>query len=250
MKWQIKSLFTIIAFFNPIYSSNFSIDDIILKTNEEFEKVSDFQAKMTVSLDVPGLRMPKKEYRAYYKRPNKFKATTKGFGVLPNTGLFTSPKDNFDNLKDLIINKDKIKIGNNQIMISGTLIMDSLKAKFPNEYAKLSFNPIVDVVVDTSKWLINSVTSRIDTLKLFQINNYYELYEDKYYLPSTSTVEYFIKDMKLANWLKDDMPSLIGADQQMNKGEDIIRGMITVRYSDYMINRDLPDYIFKKRLDD
>ena len=72
MKWQIKSLFTIIAFFNPIYSSNFSIDDIILKTNEEFEKVSDFQAKMTVSLDVPGLRMPKKEYRAYYKKPNKF----------------------------------------------------------------------------------------------------------------------------------------------------------------------------------
>ena len=42
------------------------------KANEEFEKVSDFQAKMTVSLDVPGLRMPKKEYRAYYKRPNKF----------------------------------------------------------------------------------------------------------------------------------------------------------------------------------
>ena len=117
MKWQIKSIFTIIAFFNHIFSSNFSIDDIILKTNEEFEKVSDFQAKMTVSLDVPGLRMPKKEYRAYYKRPNKFKATTKGFGVLPNTGLFTSPKDNFDNLKDLIINQDKVKIGNNKIIV-------------------------------------------------------------------------------------------------------------------------------------
>ena len=181
MKWQIKVLLTITTLFNLIYSSNLSIDEIVLKANEEFEKVSDFQAKMTVSLDVPGLRMPKKEYRAYYKRPNKFKATTKGFGVLPNTGLFTSPKDNFDNLKDLIINEDKIKIGNNQIMVSGTLIMDSLKAKFPNEYAKLSFNPIVDVVVDTSKWLINSVTSRIDTLKLLQINNYYELYENRYF---------------------------------------------------------------------
>ena len=189
MKWQTKSLLTITTLLNFLYSSNFSIEEIILKTNEEFEKVYDFQAKMTVSLDVPGLRMPKKEYRAYYKRPNKFKATTKGFGVLPNTGLFTSPKDNFDNLKDLIINQDKVKIGNNQIMISGTLIVDSLKAKFPNEYAKLSFNPIVDVVVDTSKWLINSVTSRIDTLKLFQIKNYYEFYENKYYLPSTSTVE-------------------------------------------------------------
>ena len=247
MKCKIKGLLTITTLFNFIYSTNLSIDEIVLNANEEFEKVSDFQAKMTVSLDVPGLRMPKKEYRAYYKRPNKFKATTKGFGVLPNTGLFTSPKDNFDNLKDLIINEDKIKPGNNQIMISGTLIMDSLKAKFPNEYAKLSFNPIVDVVVDTSKWLINSVTSRIDTLKLFQINNYYELYENKYYLPSTSTVEYFIKDMKLANWLKDDIPSLIGADQQIAKNQDIVRGMITVKYSDYLINKKLPDYIFKKK---
>ena len=247
MKLQLKILFITSVIFNNLLSSNHLINKIILKTHEEFEKVSDFQAKMTVNLDVPGLRMPKKEYRVYYKRPNKFKANTKGFGVLPNTGLFTSPKDNFDNLKDLIINQDKVKIGNNQIMISGTLITDSLKAKFPNEYAKLSFNPIVDVVVDTTKWLITSVTSRIDTLKLFQINNDYELYENKYYLPSISKVEYFIKDMKLANWLKDDIPSMIGADQQIAKGQDIVKGMITVKYSDYLINKNLPDYIFKKK---
>ena len=150
-------------------------------------------------------------------------------------------------IEPYVVIGSKVKIGNNRIMISGTLIVDSLKAKFPNEYAKLSFNPIVDVVVDTSKWLINSVTSRIDTLKLFQIKNYYEFYENKYYLPSTSTVEYFIKDMKLANWLKDDIPSMIGADQQLAKGQDIVKGMITVRYSDYLINKKLPDYIFKKK---
>jgi len=247
MRRHIISLLTFIALTNLLHSSNILLDEIISKTNEEFEKVSDFQAKMTVSLDVPGLRMPKKEYRAYYKRPNKFKATTKGFGVLPNTGLFTSPKDNFDNLKDMNINQDQTKTRTNQIMISGTLITDSLKAKFPNEYAKLSFNPIVDVLVDTTKWLIISVTSRIDTLKLFQINNDYELYENKYYLPSTSKVEYFIKDMKLANWLKDDIPSMIGADQQLARGRDIVKGMITVKYSDYLINKNLPDYIFKKK---
>ena len=250
MKWINKFLLTITIVFTIIYSSDFSLDEIILKTNEEFEKVSDFQAKMIVTLDVPGLRMPKKEYRAYYKHPNKFKATTKGFGVLPNTGLFTSPKDNFDNLKDMIINHQNTGIEKNQVMISGTLIPDSLKAKFPNEYAKLSFNPIVDVVVDTTKWIIESVTSRIDTLKLFQINNYYELYENKYYLPSISEVEYFIKDMKLANWLKDDIPSMIGANQQLKINQDIVKGMITVKYSDYIINKNLPDYIFKeKRID-
>ena len=62
-----------------------------------------------------------------------------------------------------------------------------------------------------------------------------------------SKVEYFIKDMKLANWLKDDLPSMIGADQQLNMNQDIVKGMITVKYSDYKVNRDLPDYIFKKK---
>ena len=57
------------------------------------------------------------------------------------------------------------------IMISGTVISDSLKAQFPNEYAKLTFNPTVDVVVDTNQWVIKTVTSRIDTLKLFEIFN-------------------------------------------------------------------------------
>ena len=247
MRPEFKTLLTIIIATTGLTSSDLFLEKIILRTNDEFEKVSDFQAKMVVSLNVPGLRMPKKEYKAYYKKPNKFKATTKGFGVLPNTGLFTSPEDNFDNLKNMIINKDQSELETNHIMISGTLIPDSLKAKFPNEYAKLSFNPIVDVVVDTSRWLIKSVTSRIDTLKLFQIINYYELHENKYYLPSMSKVEYFIKDMKLANWLKDDLPSMIGADQQLTMNQDIVKGMITVKYSDYKVNRDLPDYIFKKK---
>ena len=65
----------------------------------------------------------------------------------------------------------------NCIMIWYCFIPDSLKAQFPNEYAKLTFNPTVDVVVDTSKWIIRSVTTRIDTVKLFEIINNFELFE-------------------------------------------------------------------------
>ena len=62
---------------------------------------NDFETTMNVSLNVPGFRMPKKKYKVYYKYPKKIKINTKGFGVLPKTGLFTSPADNFDNLKSL-----------------------------------------------------------------------------------------------------------------------------------------------------
>ena len=40
------------------------IDRFIYKTNYQFQKVKDFQAKMSVRLNVPGLRMPKKSYKS------------------------------------------------------------------------------------------------------------------------------------------------------------------------------------------
>ena len=60
-------------------------------------------------------------------------------------------------------------------------------------------------------------------------------------------MEYFIKDVKLANWLKDDVPSIIGAKQGLDSNKDMVKGKIIVKYSDYSINENLPDYIFKKK---
>ena len=136
-------------------------------------------------------------------------------------------------------------------MISGTVIADSLKAQFPNEYAKLTFNPTVDVIVDTNQWVIKTVTSRIDTLKLFEIFNDYVTVENQYKLPKKSKVEYFIKDVRLANWLKKDVNNMIGMPESFGSSEkDIIKGMILVKYSDYKVNINLPDRIFKKRPSD
>ena len=46
---------------------------------------------------------------------------------------------------------------------------------------------------------------------------------------------------------KGSVLGILGADQQLVKGQDIVKGMITVKYSDYLINKNLPDYIFKKK---
>ena len=132
------------------------------------------------------IKIPKKSYKVYFKQPNKIKANTKGFGILPNTGIFTSPEDNFDNLKSLRLNPNAFETKAGYIMITGILIPDSLKAQFPNEYAKLTFDPLVDVLVDTNKWVIKTVTCRIDTVKLFEIVSHYKQVEDKYYLPDVS----------------------------------------------------------------
>ncbi len=245
--FRYTTLFIILS--SLVYTNTNLLDRAIIKTTNEYEKVKDFQAQMTVELNMPGIRIPKKTYKVYFKQPNKFKADTKGFGMLPNTGIFTSPKDNFDNLKDLEIRESNLSSNENNILITGTIIPDSLKAQFPSEYAKLTFDPLVDVLIDTTMWVIKSVTSRIDTLKLFEITNNYKLYDNQYYLPFESQVKYFIKDARLAGWLKKDMKTLINPNNQKS-ADDVIRGVITVNYLNYKINTNLPDRIFKKKKPD
>jgi hypothetical protein len=239
-----------ITFSCIITASDYSnqIKDLILRTEQQYQKVIDFQVEMEINLNVPGFRMPRKKFKVFFKQPNKVKINTKGFGVLPKTGLFTSPSDNFDNLKSLTLVSYDNKKNPNDITISGQLITDSLKVKMPNEYARLTFIPTVDVKIDTLNWVIKSVTTRIDTLKIMQINNQYDQVDGRYYLPVLSTVEYFIKDAKLSKWLNKDISTVIGKDQGLKpRSNDLVEGNIKIKYSKYKVNRGIPDNIFKER---
>ena len=233
-------LFTpIFLFANDHYLTD--VERVVDKTQKQFEKAFDYQVTMKIELKVPGFRMPKKKYKVFFKQPNKLKIKSRGFGMLPKTGIFTSPKDNFDNLKNMRL----ISTNNNngQVYIKGEVIVDSLKLKMPNEYAKLGFRPTVTVKIDTNNWVINNIITELDTLKLVEITNTYKKVDDNYVMPSASTVQYFIKDAKLSGWLKKDITSIVGQNPLEQKS-DMVEGKISIVYEDYIINRGIKDKIF------
>ena len=233
-------LFTqIFLFANDHYLTD--VEMVVDKTQKQFEKAFDYQVTMKIELKVPGFRMPKKKYKVFFKQPNKLKIKSRGFGMLPKTGIFTSPKDNFDNLKNMRL----ISTNNNngQVYIKGEVIVDSLKLKMPNEYAKLGFRPTVTVKIDTNNWVINNIITELDTLKLVEITNTYEKVDDNYVMPSASTVQYFIKDAKLSGWLKKDITSIVGQNPLEQKS-DMVEGKISIVYEDYIINRGIKDKVF------
>ena len=233
-------LFTqIILFANDHYLTD--VEMVIGKTQKQFEKAFDYQVTMKIELKVPGFRMPKKKYKVFFKQPNKLKIKSRGFGMLPKTGIFTSPKDNFDNLKNMRL----IPTNNNngQVYIKGEVIVDSLKLKMPNEYAKLGFRPTVTVKIDTNNWVINNIITELDTLKLVEITNTYKKVDNNYVMPSASTVQYFIKDAKLSGWLKKDITSIVGQNPLEQKS-DMVEGKISIVYGDYIINRGIKDKVF------
>ena len=233
-------LFTqIFLFANDHYLTD--VEMVVDKTQKQFEKAFDYQVTMKIELKVPGFRMPKKKYKVFFKQPNKLKIKSRGFGMLPKTGIFTSPKDNFDNLKNMRLISTNNK--NGQVYIKGEVIVDSLKLKMPNEYAKLGFRPTVTVKIDTNNWVINNIITELDTLKLVEITNTYKKVDDNYVMPSASTVQYFIKDAKLSGWLKKDISRIVGQNPLEQKS-DMVEGKISIVYEDYIINRGIKDKIF------
>ena len=127
-------------------------------------------------------------------------------------------------------------------MMVGNVIVDSLAIEMPNDYAKLSFKPTVDVIIDTSNWVVTNVITKIDTLKIMEIQNEYTLVNDKFLLPLESKVEYFIKDSRFSKWLKKDIGLLFGNENKING--DMVKGLITVKYDNYQINKGIKDSIF------
>ena len=79
--------------------------------------------------------------------------------------MFTPPSESFNNLTDVAINHNADSLGYGSVMLRGNLIVDSLAIKMPNDYAKLTFKPTVDVVIDTSQGVITKVVTKIETIK-------------------------------------------------------------------------------------
>ena len=242
---KILQIFFIISSF-ALCEENKNATEIINKTEQRFRMINDYQVNMVISINIPAFRMPKKQYTVFFKQPNQVQIKSKGFGLLPRTGMFTPPSENFNNLTDVTINHTADSLGYGSVMLRGNLIVDSLAIKMPNDYAKLTFKPTVDVVIDTSQWVITRVVTKIDTIKIMEINNIYDFVDGSYFLPIRSTVEYFVKDARISKWLKKDIGTIIGNQQSIDPVSDMVRGEISVTYDKYKVNRGINDSIFKK----
>ena len=224
---------------------NQEVKIIIKKTEEKFKLINDYQVNMIISIDIPAFRMPKKTYTIFFKQPGMLKVKSRGFGLLPKTGMFTSPLENFDNLTDIKVDNESVYLDLNAIVLKGNIIVDSLAVKMPNDYARLTFKPTVAITIDTTQWVVTGVVTMIDTLKIIEIRNIYGLVDGNHYLPIESTVEYFVKDARFSKWIKKDIGTIMDNEIALNNRNDMVKGKISVFYDKYKVNRGLKDKIFK-----
>ena len=220
----------------------FVVNILLNKQISILKKLKNYEVDISVELDIPGIRMPKSEYKVSFKQPNQIDIVSEDFGILPKAGLFESPEENFNNLEDKKIIDDDDSLKENEVIVEGYAIFDSLKFVSPNEYFKM-LEPIVEVRVDTLKWVVNSVSANIerrrDRIPLFEITNTYQTFDNQYVMPVKSIAKYYVKDKKLSNWLNKDSDNYLDqiTNQKDSNLEAIVEGSIEVNYSNYIINK-------------
>ncbi len=242
---SIAMFITGIMFAQPL-----TVDSIKKNLVTRFDLIEDYTVNVKISVDMTGFRMPRKRIKLYYKAPDNIKVESRGFAIVPKTGLGGSPTQFFNMLSSIEINADDSSLEQSKLFLIGDVITDSLDipmseaGEFPNMQMILS--------VDTEKWIITQVSAVFDSTTIFDISSEYTE-SDGFYLPKQTIMTIQLKSLK--DWSVYD-PVQGGLDHH-KKGNDIaeemgfnpvegpLGGTITMDFSRYRVNRGLKDKIFE-----
>lgn len=216
-----------------------------------FSRIEDYVVNVKISVEMTGLRMPRKKIKLYYKKPNKIKVEADGFAIVPKTGLGGSPAQ-FLSMMDSVFVAGREMVGqHDHWKLTGTVIPDSLKlpVRTTEEVPEIGMS----IWVDAERWVISRVETMVDNRKVFTVES--EFTEvDRLHLPNKTVVRIGFKG--LADWsLRDPMggPATdrkefgeIVENAGIDKQEKEFAGSVTMIFSAYRVNRGLEDKIFEK----
>ncbi len=229
MKVLILNLIVIVsAIFPQTKNPEAILNDVI----NNFDKVKDYQVDVNIKVDVEFLKVPETKAKIYFKQPDKIHFESDGFALLPREGLDFSPnaflKKNYTALYEKDVNLDGINTSVVKVIPigdEGNVILSTLW-------------------IDQQKKIIRKIESTIKTDGTFVINFYYDE-NFKYPLPSKIVFSFNIDQMNLpktiTNGTDTDQPK-----KKSKKFSSTTKGQVIVTYSNYQVNKGIPDSVFKQ----
>jgi len=217
-------LFLVISLLS-VNAQNKNADEILNRVKEKLDKVSDYNADITMKIDVSFLKVPGSKAKLYFKKPDKMKFDSKGFALLPKEGI------NFSPVQLLAKDFNSIYEGNETIEGKSYSILklvsknDSLKEVIPK------------VWIDDKEMVVTKV--EVETENIGKVNMKLEYKDYSFGLPSKVSLNF---DMSVPESEKEkyakDRRRLRELESQNFKGE------IVITYSNYKINTGLTDQFF------
>jgi outer membrane lipoprotein-sorting protein len=228
-----KLLFIFFLFFQfLVYSqdANVLLDKVVAK----IKNVKDYSVDALIRTNIPFIKIVPVKAKIYFKQKDKFKIVSKGIVILPKQGFtdvntFLSKTDSY-----MAVDGGTKMIGELKTSLI-TVIPTSENSEFV--LAKLWIDPKNAVIISSQITTRSSGTVNVD---------YFYSSEIAFGLPSELIFEIDIKKFKMPKSVAADINNDKTKDKSKKKTVDK-KGIITIKLSNYIINKGINDAIFQKK---
>lgn len=221
-------LLSIVAF-----SQSKDPEAILNKVKAEFSKIEDYTVDVKIKVDVDFLKMPDREAKIYFKKPDKIHIQSEGFAMLPKEGLNFSPFG--------LLNSNYTSFYVREDTLNG--IVTSVIKVIPLEGRS---DVILSTLwVDTKRDLILKVESSRKPEGTFTIDLDYLKTAKGFWLPSSMVFTFSIDRSILPRKFNFDTDSDL--KKALDDSTKAQTGKVFIDYSNYKVNTGLSDAIFNSK---
>jgi outer membrane lipoprotein-sorting protein len=228
----MKKLFLLLILFCCFSFAQGKDPDVILdNVKQNFDRVQDYEVNVKIKVDVDFLKVPETEAIIFFKQPDKIQFHSESFALLPKEGLNFSPLSILKGEYTAIYDREDTIDGKKTSVVKviplgegGNIILSTLW-------------------IDQSANVIRKIESTTKAAGTFSINLKYDKSVNNYPLPASMIFSFNVDKMKIPKGFSGDMGS-----EEKNKNDDKpTKGKVYITYSNYKVNKGIPDEIFKKK---
>lgn len=230
MKLLISLLFILIQFG---YSQSKDPNEIINAVIKNFNKVNDYQVDVNIKVDVEFIKVPETKAKIYFKQPDKVHLEAEGFAMLPKNGMEFSPSS--------FIKKDYTAVYEKDVDLNGFKTSIIKVIPLGNEGEVI----LSTLWIDQKKQVIRKVESTTKTNGTFTIDFSFDE-KIKFPLPSKIIFSFNMDKMNIPATISGET-STEKPDKKNKSSDSRTRGKVIVNYSNYLVNKGVPDSIFEEK---
>ena len=228
MSFRIFILFLLII--SRGFSQNKDPEIMLERVKEEFKKIEDYKADITVKVDIPFIKMPERNATLYFKQPDKIHIESEGFAMLPKEGINFSPISLFESEHTSFYEKEEMIEEVNAAVIKVIPL---------NNKSDLVLSTLW---IDPNKNLIIKVESSRKPTGTFVIEFDYTEIEEGLHLPETIEFTFSVDPFMFHSRNPQEMK--IDENEQSEDSSRVKTGKVFIYYSNYEVNKGFPDSLF------
>ena len=214
------------------HSSAQTADDLLKKVKSRLEKVMDYAADGNMKMDVDFIRIPDAKVKVYFRQPDQFRVIKEnGISLLPKGGLSIS-------LNALLSGKEFVAVSGGTANAAGRSlsVVKLLPIKENSEIV------LATLYIDAASALVYRTVATTRDNGTFETQLSYGKYADQG-LPDEVVFLFNTSAYKLPKGITMEYQgSKKPADRKTASNG---QGKISIRYERYVINKGVPDSIFK-----